>query len=430
MSADPPPQAPRTRAARWRRVGVCIIGLLLVALVVVEIGLRTNARMVRRALAARRPHDAAAPLARWLRFRPNSPEARFRQAEWLFATGKTGEAYEALDQAAALGYDPVAISRLRGFLLVLTGRYPEAEELLVAARQRIAGPDPELDEALARCFLQTYQLKAAGAALRRWMADAPTDPRPHLWMVEVARRNDARPAEIAKLYREVLRLDPESLPARLGMAEALWGTEKHAEALQAYRDYIARKPDDPAGHLGAGRAALALDDLETAVRELDEALRLDPKNLPALRERAGLALRLRDYPRALELSERACELDPLDPGSLFRRGQALVHLGRAEEARALQERAKRLRDEIAALDELRFKLKLTPRNHDLRTKIAAWFLDHGQEAEGLRWAKTTLDVAPDHLPTNRLLADYYEKHGQPGLAAFYRLHAAKAPGDP
>jgi tetratricopeptide (TPR) repeat protein len=418
-----------TRRPRpWRRLVAVGLGVsILVGLAVAawgELNVRRDASAVRLALAARRPDRAAEPLARWLRARPRSAEAHFLQARMHFAAGDLDAATRELDRAAELGHDPVAISRLRGFLLVLTRRYAEAEPFLVAARDRITRPDPELDEALARCFLQTYQLKSAGTVLRRWMQDAPEDPRPHLWMIEVARRNDARPAEIVKLYQAALEIDPDQDAARLGLAEALWGAERHAEARAEYRAYIARHPDDPAGHLGAGRVALALEDLAAATRDFDEALRLDPENIQALRERAGLALRLRDYPTTLELSERAAKLDPLDPTSLFRQGQALVHLGRADEARALQQRAVRLREEITALDELRFKLKLKPRDYDLRARIAGWFLDHGQEAEGLRWARTVLSVAPDHTPTNRLLAEYYEKTGQAGLASFYRLQVA------
>jgi hypothetical protein len=49
---------------------------------------------------------------------------------------------------------------------------------------------------------------------------------------------------------------------------------------------------------------------------------------------------------------------------------------------------------------------------------------NGHEEEGLRWAELVVRERPDHAPTNRLLADYFDRRGQSGLANYYRLHAS------
>ena len=56
-------------------------------------------------------------------------------------------------------------------------------------------------------------------------------------------------------------------------------------------------------------------------------------------------------------------------------------------------------------------------------------MTHGHEEEAIEWAELVLAANPSHPAMNRLLADYYRKSGQVGLA---NLHEALAspPADP
>ena len=45
--------------------------------------------------------------------------------------------------------------------------------------------------------------------------------------------------------------------------------------------------------------------------------------------------------------------------------------------------------------------------------------------KSLRWTEKILRERPQHPETNRLLADYYEKQGNRGLANFYRVQAGE-----
>ena len=49
--------------------------------------------------------------------------------------------------------------------------------------------------------------------------------------------------------------------------------------------------------------------------------------------------------------------------------------------------------------------------------------DHGHEDEGLKWTKEILRADPRHAPTHRMLAEYYDKQGDAGLANYHRLSA-------
>lgn len=427
------PAVPTSPPARTRRraVPLGVVASLIAVLVTGGVVLATRRdardfRAARRALDEKRYADATGPIDRILRNHPRSAEGHFLRARLEFGTGNPERASGTLIRAADLGYDPVAVDRLRGFLLVLAGQYPAAEPLLVHAREATSGPDPELDEALARCYLQTYQLRAAEAMLRRWAEEAPDDPRPWLWMVDVDKRLDVGPTRVGSRYRQALLRDPNLDSARLGLAESLWATRRYDEAMKEYRTYIARHPSDPAGPFGAGRVALDQQKIDEAVAFFDKALALNPDHLGALKARAGIAMQRQQYAAALPLVERAARLDPLDTETLHRQGLALTRLGREDEAREVQEKANRLRDDLAELERLRHLVRREPRSNDVRARIVGWFLGHGQDEEGLRWARTILTTQPDHLPTNRLLADYYGRHDQPGLANYYRLQADQA----
>ena len=50
-------------------------------------------------------------------------------------------------------------------------------------------------------------------------------------------------------------------------------------------------------------------------------------------------------------------------------------------------------------------------------------LENGHTQEGLNWTAEILRTEPRHGPTHRLLADYYQKLGNPGQANYHRLMA-------
>ena len=41
-------------------------------------------------------------------------------------------------------------------------------------------------------------------------------------------------------------------------------------------------------------------------------------------------------------------------------------------------------------------------------------LEHGHDDEGLKWTREILRADPNHVPTHRVLAEYYQKHGDLG----------------
>ncbi|QDV37762.1 tetratricopeptide repeat protein [Tautonia plasticadhaerens] len=420
--------APSGRA-RWVVVTIAAIVVLLVAGVVIRDELRARAarEAARRSLADGRLAKAEEALGRWLGVRPRAAEAHFLKARVALGQERPQEAVVELVTARALGYPAAPIDRLEAILRARAGQHAEAVPILRRILEGSEAPDPEVAEALARVYLETYRFRAAADAIDRWIRDAPDDATPYLWRTEVRERLDPdREAQIDD-YRAALERDPGLDRAQLGLADALRLTGRTEEAAAAYASYLARRPDDPAGHLGAGLVAEDRGDEESAALHLDRTLALDPANAPALSARASIAMRRGEQDAALALLDRAVRHAPHDLEVRYRRGLCLARLGRLDEALAEQQVAARLKEDDRRLAEIQQQLIQNPGDPALQVEIARWLIEHGHEEEGIRWARKVLGERPDDREANRLMARIHERAGDHGLANYFRLQAEASP---
>jgi len=310
------------------------------------------------------------------------------------------------------------------------GRHAEAEPVLRQAFQDAQAPDPQLDDALARVYLETFDLVRAAWVLDRFVREAPEDPKPHLWRAEIDSRRESAPDAVMNDYREALKRDPGLARARLGLADELRKAHRNVEAAAEYDRYIAIEPNQAAAHLGAGQNLLEMDELAAATRHLDRALALDPKNALVLKQFAEADLNRGDFAGALSHLDRAIVLDPYDLQLRQRRRLTLAWLERPDLAKAEESALKVLRADLDRLNEARARLAVTPDDSHAQTTIARWMIEHGQEQEGVRWAEHVLRGRPGDPEASRLLADFHARRGDTGLANFYRLHASRGSASP
>ncbi len=406
------------------------IGMTFAALAVavaIVAGQRLAARTraaseARQALAAGRYDEASGLLAHWLRAQPAASEAHVLKGRVALATGRIDEAADELQRAQALGHPPDELALLRAMIASKIGRHAEAEPALKRAFNQDRTPDRQLDEALAKTYLETFALDDAANVLDRWARDFPDDPEPHLWRAEVDRRTGGDAGAVERDYREALERDPSLGRARLGLAEELRKAHRTAEAAAEYDAYLAREPGDAPAHLGAGQNLMEQGDEVTAARHLHRAIELDDKNAEAHKELADAAARHGNWASALALLDRAIALAPCDVALRNRRSIALKRLGRDDEARLEQAATSRLRVDLDRLSEARRRLVASPHDRESQLEIARWMFDHAQDQEGARWARRILDERPDDPEASRLLARYHERRGEIALANFYRLH--------
>jgi Flp pilus assembly protein TadD len=418
------------RPGRWMMFGLAAgFGLAAIALaawlggeILRDREARALAAEARAEADAGRLEAAEVAIGRWLALRPDSAEAHFERARIALARGRGDVMTDAVREARRFGHDPAMLDRLEGLALARMGQADRAEPLLRQTLEADPAPDPEVARALTVIYLNSYRLDHAAAAIGRWLRDSPEDADAYGYRVELIRRTEAPPAELIPACREVLGRDPGRDDVRLVLADALRLNQQEAEAGREYRAFLERSPGDPSARFGLG--CVLLHESETAAREeFDRALAADPGHLGARKELAKLALRLGDPEEALRRADEAAKAAPFDAECRQLRAQALARLGRKEEARADQERADLLRREEREVLEVRQALLRDPSNHRLRLEVARWMVEHGQEVEGARWAELVLREDGDQPEAHRLLAEHFERAGEPGLANFHRMQS-------
>ncbi len=293
-----------------------------------------------------------------------------------------------------------------------------------------AKADPEADKALAKCYLETFQLGAAAVVIERWIRDAPQDPTPYLWKAQVDRRTDADVSTLMEDYERAIQRDPGCPEALLNLGEMSLLAERPSEAKVRYAAYLRRFPDHAEAHLGLGKALAELGEEGAAIGHLNRAAELGPRDPRPLLELARIDHRCGNLGAALSLLDRAIAIDAEELELHYLRGLVLRRLGRTDEALAETEVSARLRRDKEELSGILGALNASPRDVQLQYNAARWLFEHGHPEEGMRWAEKILREQPSHPATNRLVADHYDKRGDPGLAHFYRLQSNSGAGRP
>jgi tetratricopeptide (TPR) repeat protein len=385
------------------------------------------ARSVRHAFSERRIEEVREPLGSWLKNRPGSGEAYYYKARLALAADQLAEAVLAIEQARKLGFDPALLDLLSAIGLARTTRFDQAEPILRNAFRQQLEPQAMVARELARIYLSTYRLDLAAQAIERWKTHAPEDPQPYVWSNEIAARSDVEPAILIQNYRAALDRDPNLDQARLGLAQQLSNARQFNDARREFLAYLERNPKDAAALVGLGRIAMLDGSSDDSRRYFEAALAVDPRQPEALKELGQLDLRLGNFRKACERLQLLTGIDPFDHEVCYAYAQSLKLCGDDARARAELAKAVRLRKEQAEIVELKSTLRRNPQDTDARFQVAKWMLDHGHRDEGLNWTKEILRAAPRHVPTHRILAEYYEKNGDTGLANYHRLLALAGP---
>jgi tetratricopeptide (TPR) repeat protein len=428
QTASAPPARPRAHHPR-RAAGLILALAMSAALAYLGYDRYQHDRLagsVRRSFAAHRYDEARPLLKRWIDERPSSAEAQFYLGWLALIDDRPDEAGQAIDRAKTLGLDPDRLNPLTSIYQARAGRINRAEPILKEAFDAGQEPQALVAKELARIYLSTYRLPQAGEAIERWRKMAPDDPLPYMWANEIASRSDREPLVLIRNYRAALERDPNLAKARLGLAEQLSKAGRFDEAEQEYLGYLERYPNDAPALVGLGHNAFQNGDLDGATRDFEAALKVDPRQPEALKQLAQADLRLGRYEQACRRFELLIQIETYDYEIRYSYAQALKLSGHPDRAQAETDLATRLRAEHDEILKLRFKIVKDPKDMASRLKVARWMLEHGHADEGLSWTKEILRADPNHAPTHRALADYYQKLGEAGLANYHRLMASSS----
>jgi tetratricopeptide (TPR) repeat protein len=390
---------------------------------------RSASRDAKRRIEAGAFEQAGASLDRWLTARPDDAEARFFAARRAIGLQRFDDGLLALQSARKLGYPAVAVDREQGLVLARAGRHADAEPILGRLFRQAGASgkgDAEVDEALARCYIETFQLRAAEEVVKQWIVDAPDDARAYYWKADIDRRKiDTTPDVLVASYEQVVRLDPRHEKGRLALAELYLMTHRYDDAAVQFEIIRASRPDDVEALLGLGRVAVERGEDDEAGRCFDRAAGVAPNDFRPLSERGKLELKRGRFQSALDFFNRAVALNADEPEVHYQRSLVLNWLGRADEAKKETEETARLQKQKGEIDAILDNLRKSPKDASIQYTAAKWLLDHGHADEGLRWAEKNVREHPAHAETHRLLADYYQRRGDAGLANFHKLQAGE-----
>jgi tetratricopeptide (TPR) repeat protein len=381
-------------------------------------------RIVRQLFTARRYSAAHEPLARWIALRPRSGEAYYYKAWEALALSQPREAVLAVDEARELGFDRERLDCLAAIYQARAERFNQAEPTLVQAFHAHAEPQEMVAKELARISLATYRFDQAAQAIERWRAFAPEDPQSYLWSNEIASRSEVEPAVLIQNYRAALDRDPTLENARLGLAQELSKARRFDEAQEEFEAYLKKHPTDAAALLGLGRNAFQQGDIKKSGQYFESCLAANPRDPETLKELSQIDLRLGRPRQATERLALLTQIQPFDHEIRYSYAQALNLSGDEAKARVELSHAARLRQEHDQLVRLRYRLVQHPDDLDVRFQVAKWMLEHGHEDEGLKWTKEIFRADPRHVLTHSVLAAYYQKRNQSGLANYHRLMAS------
>lgn len=159
----------------------------------------------------------------------------------------------------------------------LAAMSPEARSTLDAARDAaLRHPEEGGFNGRYAMALQAYELH--GEAIAAYGRAAALDGRDWRWPYYAGTAQAAlgRHAEAARSFREALALRPDSLTAKIRLAEALLAEERLAESRQLFEETTRAVPASAAAHYGLGRACDAAGQTEAALGAYLRAAELAP----------------------------------------------------------------------------------------------------------------------------------------------------------
>ncbi len=313
----------------------------------------------------------------------------------------------------------------RELVLVQQGAFKPDVEL---ALQQLADEDHaqavSILEALAKGYITSFRLGHAMVALEKLIERAPDHKWAYFWRGNMHAQNEHMLDGVAD-FRKAVKLDPKIPEFRVALAVALVSVSKVNDAWPLLAELIRERPDNPDVLLNAAVCQCDFGDHQRALDYLQQLLAKYPDHAEGLAERGRILGAEGEGGEALVCLRRAFQLEPRSYSIGWRLFNELKAQGKHAEAKAVKERIDRLRKRDERVKKIIEQLGKDGRNVALRHEVGTLFLDAGNEPIALRWLESVLQIDPGYQPTHKVLADYYERHGQTSAAAHHRQQTGR-----
>ncbi len=231
--------------------------------------------------------------------------------------------------------DPYA-QRTLGQVLLLTAKdkagLEEAAAALRAANDLLPY-EPGGAVAYAQALLRLEKPQEAVTVLER-VLERGRGPAMALLYGEALEKS-GRFSDAEEVFQSILRMDPESRPASLGLIRVYERSRQWDKAIPLVQGYLKAQPSNLALKIQYGSLLLRARRFADAKKTLEEVLTADPGNREAIRLYAAVLSETREIDRADEVLKRLQGLDPDDLDVPFRRALNFLEGRRLEDARRI-----------------------------------------------------------------------------------------------
>jgi predicted Zn-dependent protease len=299
------------------------------------------------------------------------------------------------------------------------GDFSTAEPMLKRVIERHPD-DGAVARALALGYLSADRLVEAEPYFERWCAARPGDPEPYTQRIGLWLRW-SRLENVVDDARRVVELEPDNRKLRQQLPRWLLILGRFPEAEQECRRFLSTWPGDPWVLLiqamldqRQGRQAAATAIVDKLVR--------DYTDFPEAYLLRGTLYLDADQPdEAIPWLKRAAgTTGPPRREALYELSLALARTGRTEEAERVMAEARLLQEQEHLRELVRASKNERPDSIQVQVRLAEETLNAGQSERGLRLLADVLRQDPKCAAAHRVLAAYYDKHGQPERAAEHR----------
>jgi len=373
--------------------------------------------------------QAASHIAQCLESWPYNAEAHFLMARCSRRAGNFAEWKVHLALAEALRWPKDQITLERQLRRAQVGDTWEVEDTLFDLLNTQPPEEVIILEALVNGFIENDRLLDVVPLTTTWINRFPKDWLPLVYRGNAQLRLYGKPAEAVQDFQRVLELKPDHPEAHLALALVLTNDGQFKEAVPHFQFYLDRQPQDPTEALfGLASCQYSIGKTDQAREALDQLLAQDKDNAGAMFLQAKIELAEGRLPEAIAWLKKADALSPHQADVT----NALVHvcgqLGLKDETTFYKQRLDEIKKRDETLDRLVSEAKIRPDDPDIRFELATTCLKYGRDEEASHWFQGILRKNPNHLPTLKALAEYYEKKGNHKLASHYRRKAENAGG--
>ena len=336
MTTDAPVVARQPSVVRWGATGLIrTLSVLILSLIVSSCDATSSSERMNRArqfLDHGRPNGAIVELKKVLQENPQDGAARRLLGTAYLRLERLSDAEKELAQALELGEEPVAVTLDLGRVWLRQGDFRRVLGNLQVEPDWPAAAQAEALILRAAAHLALGESEDARRSYTSALSIAPDHAEAAVGLVRVAVQGGDT-TDIRATLDQALRVAPNH-PYLLGLTAGFaFENGDYAAAATAYRAQLAVAPDSIAARLGLAQSLLAKGEDTAAGAELDEILSRVPAHPTALYLRAIVNHRRGDFAAARADSLVALDALPNHEPSMAIAASANYELGRWREAR-------------------------------------------------------------------------------------------------